>query len=80
MQRFLIGSVKNYEPLFNSYEDEFFTTLKDRVYNFYKDNNIDYRKTNNAFLHILLTSLLLIACWLCMYLLPPWGVVDAAIS
>lgn len=77
LNKFLIGEVKDYKPLFNSYEDAFFITLKERVQFFFKDNNINYRKTNKNIRNILLTSLLLFSCWFCMYFLPPWGVLAA---
>lgn len=79
LQRFLIGSVKDYKPIFDVYEDEFFSTLKLRVINYFKDNNINYKKTPKTYISILFTVILLVSSWLCMYLLPPWGAL-AAIS
>lgn len=73
LQKFLIGSVQEYQPLFNSYEDEFFVTLKNRVSHYFKENNIDYRNTSKNTQQIIFTGLLLVASWLCMYLLLPWG-------
>lgn len=77
LNNFLIGSVKEHEPLFNDYEDRFFTTLKHRVINHFKDNDIDYRKTNKNHQQIFFTSLIFFSCWLCMYFLPPWGMLAA---
>ncbi|MCW9030658.1 MAG: fatty acid desaturase, partial [Gammaproteobacteria bacterium] len=77
LNNFLIGSVKKSKPLFDSYEDNFFETLKHRVLKYFNDNKIDYRQTRKAHQHILLTALLFFSCWLCMYFLPPWGILAA---
>ncbi|MDH5600176.1 MAG: fatty acid desaturase [Gammaproteobacteria bacterium] len=74
---FLIGSVKKHEPLFSSYEDQFFSTLKQRVSRYYKDNNINYRETNKTYRQLLITSLVFFSCWLTMYFFPPWGLLAA---
>jgi|LGOV01.1.fsa_nt_gb linoleoyl-CoA desaturase len=73
LQKFLIGTIEEYKPLFNSYEDKFFITLKNRVDSYFKENNIDYRKTNKNSRQIIFSGLLLLVSWLCMYLLLPLG-------
>ena len=77
LQKFLIGTVKEHEPLFSTYEDKFFITLKHRVRNYFKENNIDYRNTAKNIRMIIFTGLLLLVSWCCMYLLPPWGMLAA---
>ena len=73
LQKFLIGSVKEYKPLFTSYEDKFFITLKNRISNHFKNNNINYRKADKNTRQIIFTGLLLLVSWLCMYLFPQLG-------
>lgn len=77
LNKFLIGYVDKHKPLFDVYEDEFLITLKKRVRQYFKNNNINYRETNKNYQRLTFTSLLLIACWLCMYFLPPWGILAA---
>ena len=77
LNKFLIGYVDKYEPLFDVYEDEFLVTLKKRILQYFKNKNINYRKTNKNYQRLLFTSLLLLTCWLCMYFLPPWGILAA---
>lgn len=68
-----IGEVAGYAPAFNSINDEFLVTLKGRVLLHFKAHGINFRDTRKNRHSILVSSLLLIACWLCMYFLPPWG-------
>lgn len=68
-----IGEIPGYVPAFNSINDDFFITLKKRVLLHFKTHGIDYRDTRKNRNSILISSLLLIICWSCMYLLPPWG-------
>lgn len=73
LERFKIGIVKNYKPDFEIFNDVFMITLRRRVHEFFTDNDIDYRTTKANRKSIFLTSLILVACWMLMYLLPPWG-------
>ena len=77
LNKFLIGYVNKHEPLFDVYEDEFLITLKKRISQYFKNHNINYRKTNKNYQRLLFSSLLLLTCWLCMYFLPPWGILAA---
>ncbi len=77
LDKFLIGTVDNHNPHFDYYEDDFFRTLKSRVIKYFKTNKIDYRKTSKNHVQIIITSLILFASWLCLYLLPPWGLFAA---
>ncbi len=77
LNKFLIGCVSKHEPLFDIYEDSFFITLKNRVRHYFKNNNINYRQTNKNYLRLFFTSLIFLASWLSMYLLPPWGIIAA---
>lgn len=77
LDKFFIGYVEQHEPHFSVFEDEFFTTLKQRVANYFQSNNINYRKTPKNNRLILFTALFLISCWACLYFLPPWGILAA---
>ncbi|VAW98371.1 hypothetical protein MNBD_GAMMA22-2471 [hydrothermal vent metagenome] len=77
LKPFLIGIVNNSQALFDTYQDEFFQTLKQRVLTFFKSNNINYKKTSNGYFQILVTSVFFVCCWLSLYLLPPWGLLAA---
>ena len=77
LDRFLVGTVKNYQPMFKQYEDTFFRTLKQRVLYYFKNHSIDYRKTTKSYWQILFSALILFSCWCCMYFLPPWGLLAA---
>lgn len=77
LDKFLVGSLKEYDPLFDDYEDSFFTRLKQRVNRYFKENNIDHRKTNKSYQQILFSAFIFFSCWLSMYFLPPWGILAA---
>ncbi len=77
LEPFFIGSVKNYRPIFATYQDDFLCTLKQRVYDFFTSNNINYQKTYFSYFQLLATSLLFIGCWFILYLTPPWGLLAA---
>ena len=77
LSEFHIGQVSHYQPLFDSYEDEFFIALKERVHNYFIENKIEYRKTYKNIMNIIFTAMLLMSCWLCMYYLPPCGLLAA---
>lgn len=72
-----IGKLDNDDSNFKAISDKFITTLKFRVINFFIENNIDYRSTDSNIKNILITSILLLLCWTCMYAFPPWGIIAA---
>lgn len=72
-----IGKLDNYDSNFKTISDKFITTLKFRAINFFIENKIDYRSTGSNIKNILLTSTLLLLCWICMYTSPPWGIIAA---
>ncbi len=73
LDTFKIGEVLDDQPAFAAVNDDFLVMLKTRVHRFFLDQGIDYRATQKNRRTIFLTSLLLFACWGCMYFLPPWG-------
>lgn len=73
LEKFKIGKVLDYQPDFDVSNDDYLVTLKSRVYKFFIDQGIDHRDTRKNRRTIFFTSILLIACWACMYFLPPWG-------
>ena len=77
LQRFKIGQVENYQTGFQSINDEFLNTLKQRVKQYFTENKIDYRNTSSSYTDITYTIILLLLCWYCMYFLPPWGIIAA---
>ncbi len=77
LAKFRIGEVAGYRADFAVYNDAFLAVLKDRVHRFFADRNINYRDTSKNRMTIGFTAMLLLACWACMYLLPPWGLLAA---
>ena len=73
LEKFKIGKVLDYRPVFDAINDDFLTALKWRVQRFFLDQDIDYRDTPTNRKNIFLTAILLFLCWGCMYFLPPWG-------
>ncbi len=79
LEKFRIGVVQDYAADFETYNDIFLITLKQRVYDCFITSGIDYRSSSKNRKSVALTALLLFTCWGCMYLLPPWGVLAAII-
>lgn len=77
LEKFIIGKVQDYQPMFELYEDDFILTLKKKVLEYFTNNNINYRETKRNYIQIILTALLLFSCWTSMYFLPPWGILAA---
>jgi len=77
MDQFKIGEVQNYKPDFINSTDVFFETLKYRVKKHFDKTNTDYRNTHSNRVSTLLTALLLIACWICVFFFPPYGLIAA---
>lgn len=72
-----IGRVPDYRPDFSVVNDAFLVALKKAVFQHFETCGIEYRLTRRNIHSILISSVLLIACWSCMYLLAPWGVLAA---
>ena len=73
LEKFRIGTVRDYAPDFQIINDEFLVTLKRRVDGYFKESGIDRRGCMRNQKSIIWTAVLLFVCWGCMYLFPPWG-------
>lgn len=76
IDRVKIGEVKDYEPHFDT-DDAFLETLKKRVRSHLMSKGINLSTYREDHTQVLLTSGLLLSCWLIMYLFPPWGLLAA---
>jgi len=68
-----VGEVRDYKPDFKCPSDDFLKTLKHRVRQFFIKQKINYHDTKNNRSTIFFSSTVLLGCWMCVYLLPPWG-------
>lgn len=77
LSRLKIGEVSEYQPPFQNLSDDFLCTLKRRVAGYFADHGIDRRNTPRNSRSIDISAMLLVCCWTCICLLPPWGTLAA---
>lgn len=77
LKRFHIGSVRDFKPQFSSMNDRFLATLKARAFTTLTARTRDRKHTPRERDNLIINTIMLISCWACMYLLPPWGLIAA---